>query len=439
MDSLHRKVSEKRRQALLNQCSERQALIIPAASEKTRNRDVEHVFRQDSDFLYLTGFPEPDAVAVLLPNRAGGEFILFVRERDPEQERWSGKRYGTEDAKELFGADQAYPLAEIGQKLPELLVGREIINYPIGRDEHGDRRMLDWFRSARRLCRATQQPPVCIQTFDNNIHSMRLIKSAEELDAMHRAAGVTVSAHRRAMQVAQPAMPEYELAAEILAIFHRHGGEAAYPSIVAGGANACTLHYVTNRELLRDGDLVLIDAGAELDGYAADITRTFPVNGRFSGEQRAVYEIVLAAQQAAIEEVCCGRTFDDFHQRATRVLVQGMVDLDWLSGDIDNLIERGEHRRFYPHRTGHWLGMDVHDVGPLALEGKWQELQEGMVVTVEPGLYCPPGSTEIDERWRGIGVRIEDDVAVTANLPWVLTEGVPKNPVEVEAMMSCKL
>lgn len=435
MQSIHREQAALRRRQLLDTLDANHAVIIPAAREQPRNRDVEHPFRQDSDFLYLTGFPEPDAVALLLPGHQESQFTLFVRERDPAQERWAGKRYGIEGARDEFGADRVYPLSELDTKLPQLLVGREIIACPLGRDGQWDQRLLGWYRRARGASRATQRAPQSIRTLDDSVHEMRLIKSAAELEIMRQAAGVTVSAHRRAMQVARPQIPEYQLASELLSIFHRNGGEAAYPSIVAGGANACILHYVSNRQTLCAGDLVLIDAGAEIDGYAADITRTLPINGQFNAEQRAVYEIVLAAQQAAIDEVRQGRTFDDFHQAATRILVQGMIDLGWLAGDVDNLIEQGEQQRFYPHRTGHWLGMDVHDVGSPAPDGKWRELQPGMVVTVEPGLYCPPDSEGVAQRWHGIGVRIEDDVVVTEGSPWVLTEGVPKHPAEIEEIV----
>lgn len=437
MHSIHRQQAANRRRQLLDQLDHNSALIIPAAHAQPRNRDVEHPFRQDSDFLYLTGFPEPDALAVLLPGHPEGEFILFVRARNPEQERWEGQRYGTEGAQQEFGADRAYPLSELDSKLPELLIGRALIAFPLGREERWDQRLLGWFRRARGISKATQKAPQTVQTLEESLHEMRLIKNAAELEAMHQAAGISVSAHRRAMQVAQAQIPEYQLAGEMLGIFHRHGAEAAYPTIVAGGTNACTLHYVTNQQMLHDGDLVLIDAGAELGGYSADITRTFPVNGQFSGPQREVYSIVLAAQLAAIDAIRTGWTFDDYHQRATRILVQGMIDLGWLSGDIDNLIEQGEHRRFYPHRTGHWLGMDVHDVGRPAPGGRWRELCPGMALTVEPGLYCPHDSDGVDERWRGIGVRIEDDVVVTDGEPWVLTAGVPKSIHEIEEVMAC--
>ncbi|MFP4146712.1 MAG: aminopeptidase P N-terminal domain-containing protein [Halorhodospira sp.] len=423
------------RERLAQKLGEQAAAVIPAALEQPRNRDVAHPFRQDSDFHYLTAFPEPDAVAVLVPGRETGSFILFVRERAPEEERWSGSRIGPEGACTEYGADQAWPLSEIDQHLPALLAGRERVVAPLGRDERWDQQLLRWLQAARRHSRGSARAPAMLELLDHNLHELRLVKDTEELELMRRAAGVSVAAHRRAMQVAQPGMPEYTLAAELEHVFRRQGGEPAYPSIVAGGANACVLHYVTQRDTLQDGDLVLIDAGAELAGYAADITRTFPVNGHFSAEQRAVYDIVLCAQRAAIEEVRSGRDFDAFHRRATRILIEGMVELGWLDGEIDGLLEQGAHRRFFPHRTGHWLGLDVHDVGNYSLEGKWRTLAPGMVVTVEPGLYCPPDSEGVHPRWHGIGVRIEDDVAVTEDIPWVLTESAPKEPGAIEELM----
>ncbi|MBK5936371.1 MAG: aminopeptidase P N-terminal domain-containing protein [Halorhodospira halophila] len=430
-----RQLAREQRETLARRMGEAAVAVIPAAREQPRNRDVDHPFRQDSDFRYLTAFPEPDAVAVIAPGRPEGEYILFVRERDPDAERWAGARTGPEAACAAYGADQAWPLSELDQRLPDLLVGRERLIGPLGRDEHWDRRLLQWLQAGRERARGLSVAPSSIELLDHNIHEQRLIKRPAELEAMRRAAGISVAAHRRAMQVVQPDMPEYTLAAELLGIFHRHGGEAAYPSIVAGGANACVLHYITLRDRLREGDLVLIDAGAEVDGYAADITRTFPVSGSFSAEQRAVYDVVLAAQEAAIEQVRSGNDFDAFHRTATRILTQGMVDLGWLEGEVDGLIEQGAHRRFFPHRTGHWLGLDVHDVGSYAVEGAWRVLHPGMVVTVEPGLYCPPGSEEVDRRWHGIGVRIEDDVVVERETPRVLTSGVPKTPEAIEDLM----
>ena len=424
-----------RRERLAERLGPDAVAIIPAAREQPRNRDVDHPFRQDSDFRYLTAFPEPDAVAVITPGRSEGLLTLFVRQRDPDAERWMGARIGPEDACRLYGADEAWPLEEIDQRLPGLLAGRPRVVAPLGRDERWDRRLLEWLRAGRGRTRAPATPPGSIELLDHSLHELRLVKQPEEVEAMRRAAGVSVAAHRRAMQVAEPGVPEHVLAAEIGAVFHRHGAEAAYPSIVAGGANACVLHYISHRDRLRDGDLLLIDAGAELDGYAADITRTFPVNGLFDGVQRAAYDIVLDAQRAAIEEVRAGADLDAFHQRATRILTQGMVDLGWLEGEVDGLIEQGAQRRFFPHRSGHWLGMDVHDVGLPGSGGDWRTLEPGMALTVEPGLYCPPDSEGIDQRWHGLGVRIEDDVIVEPDGPRVLTEDVPKAPEAVEELM----
>ncbi len=425
-----------RRQRLAERIGEDAALVVPAAREQPRNRDVEHPFRQDSDFSYLTGFPEPDAVAVLTPGREEGTFTLFVRDRAPSAEQWSGRRVGPQGAREVYGADEAWPIEALDEQLPQLLVNRDRLIAPLGRDERWDHRLLTWLQAARRAARGRERAPQRIDLLDDNLHEQRLIKQPDELEAMHRAAGISVAAHRRAMQAVQPGMREYTLAAELIGIFHRHGAEPAYPSIVAGGANACVLHYVTNRDELQDGDLVLIDAGAEAEGYAADITRTFPVNGTFTGEQRAVYDIALAAQKAAIDEVRAGRDFDSFHQAATRILTEGMIELGWLEGERDSLIEQGAHRRFFPHRTGHWLGADVHDVGRYAVGGQWRTLEPGMVVTVEPGLYCPPQSEGVDSRWHGIGVRIEDDVVVEQEGPRVLTDAVPKEADEIEAMIA---
>ena len=425
-----------RRSRLAERMGEACVAVVPAAFEQPRNRDVHHPFRQDSDFFYLTGFPEPEAVAVIAPGRPEGAFILFCRPKDAKREQWDGRRAGPEGAMADYGADQAHPLDQLDEELPKLLVGRRRVVFPLGRDVAWDRRLMGWLRRARGVARGCPTLPTTVELPQHFIHELRLIKSTAELEAMRRAAGVTVAAHRRAMQTVQAGMPEFELEAEMLSIFHRFGGQPAYPSIVAGGANACILHYVENRQRLRDGDLVLIDAGCELDGYAADITRTFPVNGTFSGEQRAVYELVLAAQQAAMDAVAPGRSFDDFHAAATRVLVQGMVDLGWLSGEVDTLIEEKAHHAFYPHRTGHWLGMDVHDVGLPGEDNRWRPLEPGMVVTVEPGLYVMPGAEGVEPRWHGIGVRIEDDVVVTEEGARNLTAGAPKAPDELEGWIA---
>ena len=431
--------ASRHRERLARLIGEDGVAVIPAALEQPRNRDVHHPFRQDSDFLYLTGFPEPEAVAVIAPGRPDGEFVLFCRPRDPKREQWDGRRAGPDGAIAGYGADQAHPLDNLDEELPKLLLGRRRVVFPLGRDEAWDRRLLEWLRRARGIARNCPTLPTAVELPQRSIHELRLIKSPAELEAMRRAAGVTVTAHRRAMQAVHPGMHEYELEAEILSIFHRHGGEAAYPTIVAGGDNACILHYVENRRRLRAGDLVLIDAGCELEGYAADITRTLPISGTFTGEQRAVYDLVLAAQLAAIDTVTPGRSFDDFHAAATRTLVQGMIDLGWLSGEADALIEDKAHHAFYPHRTGHWLGLDVHDVGLPGEGGEWRALQAGMALTVEPGLYVPPGAEGVDERWHGIGVRIEDDVVVTVDGPKVLTAGAPKEPDELESWIAAAM
>ncbi|WP_338035962.1 aminopeptidase P N-terminal domain-containing protein [Halorhodospira abdelmalekii] len=425
-----------RRQRLAERLDPYTAVVLPAAREQPRNGDATFPFRQDSDFLYLTAFPEPEAVALFLPGRADGELVLFVRERDREQERWAGSRYGTRGAKQRFAAAEAYPLSELERRLPHLLVGRERLLAPLGRDRFWDERLIAWLHAARRVARGTARKPQQIELLDGTLHELRLHKEPAEIEAIQHAASVSALAHRQAMQSAAAGVPEYRIAGEMLGLFQRCGGEAAYPPIVASGANACTLHYVSNQRVLRNGDLLLIDAGAELNGYAADITRTFPVNGAFSGEQRAVYEIVLAAQRAALEQLDVGSPFTAFHDAATRVLVQGMIDLGWLHGEVDGLIEQGEQRRFYPHHTGHWLGMDVHDVGQAACAEQWRVLAPGMVLTVEPGLYCPPRSKGVDRRWHGIGVRIEDDVWMGDGGPQILTAEAPKGVAEIEAWMA---
>lgn len=424
------------RRRLVEQMAPDAVAVIPAAVEQPRNRDVDHPFRQDSDFRYLTGFPEPDAVAVIAPGRAEGEFVLFCRARDPEREQWTGRRAGPEGATERYGADEAHPLDELGETLPSLLLDRRRVLFPLGRSEHWDRSLTAWLATARRLARGTRAVPREIALLEGTVHELRLRKSDAELECMQRAAGLTATAHRRAMQAVRADMPEYQLEAEILHVFQRQGATTAYPSIVAGGANACILHYVDHRDILRDGDLVLVDAGAELEGYAADVTRTFPVNGRFTAPQRAIYEVVLAAQEAAIAAVRSGRGFNEFHEEASRVLGEGLVELGLLRRDGDHPEAHGALRSFFPHRTGHWLGLDVHDVGATGSNGGWRVLEPGMVVTVEPGLYVPMDREDVDPQWRGIGVRIEDDIVVTEDGPRNLTADVPKTVDEVEAWMA---
>jgi len=424
-----------RRQELMQFIGEDGIAIIPGATEKVRNRDVHYPFRQDSDFRYLTGFPEPDAVAVLVPGREQGAFLLFCRERNPEREVWDGPRAGQEGAVRDYGADDAFPIEDIDDILPGLMEGRERVHYTMGLDKVFDQRVIGWTREVRARSRGARRGPEEFAALEHHLHEMRLIKRPEEVACMRRAARVTEAAHIRAMQSCRPGIMEYQLEAGFLDAFRRAGGEPAYPSIVGGGGNGCVLHYILNQDELRDNQLVLIDAGCELAGYAADVTRTFPVNGRFSAEQRAVYDVVLAAQYAAIDAVRPGVSWNLAHERATEVLVDGLLDLGILQGDRAQVIEEEQYKRFFPHRTGHWLGMDVHDVGDYRIDGEWRELEPGMTLTIEPGLYIAPDCPEVDPRWHGIGVRIEDDLLVTRDGHENLTPEVPKAPDAIEALM----
>lgn len=411
------------------------AVIVPSATEVVRNRDVHYPFRQDSDFRYLTAFPEPDAVAVLLPGRAQGEFVLFCRERDPEQETWNGRRAGLEGAVRDYGADEAFAIDRFSELLPELLAGRRCVHISLGEHPEIDDAVTSAVRQIRELSRRGPAAPERFAALDATLHEMRLRKSAEEVEIMRTAARVSAAAHRRAMAMAASGVFEYQVAAEIHHEFARHGMEPGYGSIVAGGDNACILHYTSNDMPLRDGDLLLIDAGGEYQGYTADITRTFPVNGRYTGPQRAIYEVVLAAQRAAIDTLRPGNPSDLPHRTAVRVLTEGMVSLGLLHGDVEELIETGAYRRYFMHGTGHWLGMDVHDVGRYRLDGQPRPFEPGMVMTVEPGIYVPAGDEQADARFRGIGIRIEDDILVTEAGPENLTADVPVDPDEIEALI----
>jgi Xaa-Pro aminopeptidase len=429
------KVFERRRRDLMQQMGNGVA-IVPTAPVRTRNRDVDYPYRADSDFYYLTHFNEPEACAVLIPGRAQGEFILFCREKNPEKEIWEGRRAGLEGAREIYGASDAFPYEDMDDILPGLLENREKVFYSMGRYPAFDSRLIHWVNEVRDKARHGVHAPGEFVDLNHLLHEMRLIKSADEIKLMKRAAKISTSAHRRAMQACQPGKMEYEIEAELLYEFKKGGSPfPAYPSIVGGGANACVLHYTENASELKAGDLLLIDAGAELDGYAADITRTFPVNGKYSGEQKAVYEIVLAAQLAAIEQIKPGKHWNEPHETAVRVLTRGLKDLGLLQGDVDGHIEKGDYKRFYMHRTGHWLGMDVHDVGDYKVDDVWRMLEPGMVLTVEPGLYLGGGASDIDERFWNIGIRIEDDVLVTRDGCEVLTRDAPKAVTEIEALM----
>jgi Xaa-Pro aminopeptidase len=425
----------KRRRRLMQEMDGGIAIIATNPVHR-RNRDTEFRFRPDSDFYYLTGFPEPDAVAVLIPHRSEGEFILFCRDRDPERETWDGRRAGPQGALERFGADQAYPIEELDARLPELLVNREKVFYAMGNRAEFDNRVIGWLNEVKAMVRTGVHAPVEIVDVSHVTHEMRLFKSREEIRTMKRAAKIAAQAHKRAMRRTQPGMMEYQVEAELLHEFMTAGAPApAYTSIVGGGGNGCILHYVENDQPLADGDLLLIDAGAEYDYYASDITRTFPVNGRFSAAQRQLYEVVLAAQLAAIAQVKPGNHWNDPHEAAVRVITEGLVDLGILKGNPDTLIEDLEYRRFYMHRTGHWLGMDVHDVGDYKVDDTWRLLEPGMVLTVEPGIYIPAGSRGVRKKWWNIGIRVEDDVVVTRDGCDILTKDVPKTVEAIEALM----
>lgn len=408
--------------------------ILPAAHVRMRSRDVEHRYRQDSDFYYLTGFAEPEAVAVLVPGRSNGEYLLFCRERDSDKELWNGRRTGPAGAVQDYGADDAFPIDDIDDILPGIMESCTRVYYTMGVYPDFDSRMAEWVNSLRsRESRGVHTPQEFV-ALDHLLHDMRLYKSRAEVSAMRKAAKVTARAHTRAMQFVRPGVHEYEVEAEFMHEFRRHDAWVSYSPIVGSGANSCTLHYIDNNAELRDGDLVLIDAGCELDYYASDVTRTLPVNGRFSAEQRAVYEIVLEAQLAAIDKTCPDNHWNEPHDAAVNVITRGLKKIGLLDGTLPRLIKDGAYREFFMHRTGHWLGMDVHDVGDYKVGDEWRLLEPGMVMTVEPGIYIPAQS-KIPARWRDIGVRIEDDVVITSDGADVLSKDLAKEPDEIEALM----
>lgn len=409
--------------------------IIPAAHEVTRSRDTHYKFRQDSDFEYLTGFPEPDAIAVLVPGRKEGAFVLFVRERNAEREIWDGRREGPEGAEKNYRAQQALPISEFDAWLPKLLAGRARVHYNLGEHMKLDRKITASMKHLREVSRRGASAPTEIVALEASLHEMRLIKSADEIAILETACEISAEAHCHAMHGAKPGLYEWQVAAEIHSHFARYNMECGYGTIVGSGANSCILHYVENNAKLKAGDLLLIDAGGELQGYTADITRTFPVSGKFSEEQQAVYEVVLEANLAAIKTLKPGVSVGKPHEVATRILTEGMVDIGLLKGEPKELIQQEKHKRFFMHGTGHWLGMDVHDVGRYKLDGEYRKFESGMVMTVEPGLYIAPGTPDVDERFWGIGIRIEDDVLVTDQGPAVLTSGVPKEVRDIERLM----
>ena len=427
----------RRRKALMAEMEPNSIAILPAAPMYIRNRDVEHIYRQDSDFQYLSGFPEPEAVIALIPGREHGEYVLFCRERDPARELWDGLRAGQDGAISDYGADDAFPIGDIDDILPGLIEGRSRVYYAIGSNQEFDHRLMEWINTIRSKARQGAQPPNEFVALDHLLHDLRLYKSANEIKVMKHAAEISARAHIRAMQASRAGLYEYHLEAELDYEFRKGGAKMpAYGSIVAAGKNACILHYRENDALLKDGDLVLIDAGCEIDCYASDITRTFPVSGRFSPEQKAIYELVLAANEEAFKHIAPGRHWNEAHEATVRVITAGLVELGLLQGDVDELIAADAYKPYYMHRAGHWLGMDVHDVGDYKVGGEWRVLEPGMAMTVEPGIYVAADNQDVAKKWRGIGVRIEDDVVVTRNGCEILTGGVPKSVDEIEALMA---
>lgn len=427
----------KRRRHLMELMGADGIAILPAAPQRIRSRDTSFSYRQDSDFYYLTGFPEPEAVAVLVPGRPRGEYLLFCRDRDPLKEMWDGRRAGPAGAVEEYGADDAFPINDIDEILPGLIEQRERVYYSIGAGAF-DRRLLGWIRTLNAK-RQSGSAPSELVALDHLLHEARLFKSRAETNMMRRSARIAVDAHRRAMSVCRPGMHEFELEAEYLHEFRRRGAVCSYPPIVAGGANACVLHYTANDAVLADGDLVLVDAGCEFEMYASDVTRTFPVNGRFTDRQRELYEIVLAANRAAIAKVKPGNHWNEPHDAAVKEVTIGLRSLGLLSGRLPTLIKEQAYRPFFMHKTGHWLGMDVHDVGDYKLGGEWRLLEPGMVLTIEPGIYVAPDAKGKAKGWRGIGIRIEDDVVVTREGCEVLTEDLPVEADEVERCIGTAL
>jgi Xaa-Pro aminopeptidase len=430
---------EHRKRFLALLAREEAAAIIPTGAVKLRNHDSEYRFRPRSDFYYLTGFREPDAVLVLVPHHADAETVLFLNEKDREAETWTGRRLGVVDAPSTLGVARAYPLSELWTRLAELLPGHARLLYGFGEDAAFDRELVARMAELQQKSRAPRHVPRQWVEPVLHLHELRLKKDEAELERMRAAARVSAEAHRAVMRAARPGVNEAELDALLEYTFRRRGGTgSAYGNIVAGGANACILHYRENDRPLREGELCLVDAGCEWDFYASDVTRTFPVGGRFTSEQRALYELVLRAEEAALARIRPGATQDEVHDTAVEVLVDGLLALGLLDGTRAEALEQHTYRRFYMHRTGHWLGLDVHDCGLYTVGGIARPFEPGMVTTVEPGLYIAPDDESVEPRWRGIGIRIEDDVLVTAAGHELLTEDVPKAPDEIEALCGAR-
>ena len=430
---------QERRDRLAEEMGPHSIAIIATSPVAMRNRDADYKFRADSSFFYLTGFAEPEAVAIIETFESideGYTYSLFCRERDREMEIWHGYRAGVDGAVEDYDADEAYAIDLLDEEIIEKLLNKQKLFYRMGQQADFDARVAKWIAEANGESRKGTSAPAQVIQLDRILDEMRLHKSPQEIELMQIASTISAQAHTRAMQAVKPGMMEYALEAELNYIFGQNGCVPSYNSIVGGGENGCILHYVENDKVLKDGDLVLIDAACEYQLYASDITRTFPVNGKFSSEQKALYEVVLKAQLAAIDAVRIGNSYKEPHCIAVRILVQGLLDLGLMQGNIEQIIESESFHQFYMHGTGHWLGMDVHDVGSYKIEGEWRAYEEGMTVTVEPGLYIAPDDETVDAKWRGIGIRIEDDVVVTKDGPRVLTAAVVKTVEEIEALMA---
>lgn len=427
-----------RRQQVMEKMDKNSIAIMPSAKVLERNFDNDFPFRQSSDFYYLTGFREADAVLVLMPGRPEGEFILFNQPKDPAVEVWTGKRAGQQGAVKDVGANQSFAITELGARMPELLAGCDRLYYTVGNDEQFDQQLITWLEGVRRQVRKGVRAPSQIIDFNDIVHECRLVKSDDELALIRQSTTISADAMVRAMQAAKPGMYEYQIEAELRHHYLCHGSQdVAYPPIVATGGNACVLHYTANNSQLKSGDLLLIDAGGEYQYYASDITRTFPVNGKFTPEQKAIYELVLAAQTSTIAMVKPGVPWPQLQENAIKVITQGLIELDILSGKLDDLIANKSYAKFYMHNIGHWMGLDTHDVGSYRLGHEWRKINVGYVFTVEPGIYIPAGS-EVDEKWWNIGVRIEDDILVTANGCEVLTANAPKTVADIEALLAAK-
>jgi Xaa-Pro aminopeptidase len=432
---MHAQEFARRRRHLMEHIGRAGVAVLAAAPERTRSRDTLYSYRPDSDFYYVTGFDEPEAVAVLMPGRPQGEFVMFCRERDAMRELWDGYREGPEGVVERYGADDAFPIGDIEDILPGLLERSERVYYSMGVSADFDQRLLGWMQ-ALHARRQRGHAPNELVDLDHVLHEMRLFKSRREVAAMKRSARIAVAAHERAMRLCEPGRYEYELEAEFAHEFRRNGVHCSYDPIVASGANACVLHYRSNRDVLNDGDLVLIDAGCEYELYASDITRTFPVNGQFSDPQREIYEIVYEANRAAVAKVVPGNHWNDPHDAAVKTITRGLRELGILKGRLPSLLKQEAYRPFFMHKTGHWLGLDVHDVGDYKVADEWRMLERGMVTTIEPGIYIVADAKGVQKRWRGIGIRLEDDVHVGREGPEVLSEDLALAADDVERLMS---